>query len=132
MSAENVEITRRGYEHFLETGEPAAHLAVPDFVWDMSTFRDWPEKQTYEGPEGTKEFIANWVSAWEDWRLEVKELIDAGDDVVAIVHQSGRSKTTGLPVDMTFAQVWSYQDGKQTRMRMYADPQEALEAVGLG
>jgi ketosteroid isomerase-like protein len=131
MSAENVQIVRRGYEHFRETGEPAGHLMSPDFVWDMSTFRDWPERQTYEGIEGTREFLADWVSAWEDWRLEVRDLLDAGDDVVAIVHQSGRSVSTGLVVDMEFAQVWTHEDGKHTRMRMYADPQEALRAVAL-
>jgi ketosteroid isomerase-like protein len=59
------------------------------------------------------------------------ELIDAGDDVVALLHQSGRSKTTGLEVDMDFAQVWTIKDGKQTRMRMYADLDEALREVGL-
>jgi ketosteroid isomerase-like protein len=51
---------------------------------------------------------------------------------VAIVRQSGRSKTTGLPVDMRFAQLWTLSDGKQTRMRMYADPEAALGAAGLG
>lgn len=131
MSAENVQIVRRAYEHFRETGEPAGHLMSPDFVWDMSTFRDWPERQTYEGIEGTREFLGDWVSAWEDWRLEVEQLIDGGDGVVAIVRQSGRSKTTGLPVDMRFAQVWTLADGKETHMRMYSDPDEAIRAVGL-
>jgi uncharacterized protein len=132
MSAENVEIVRRGYEEFLATGEPVERLMAPDFVWDMSTFHNWPERQTYEGAAGAREFLADWVSAWEDWRLEVGDLLDAGDDVVAIVHQSGRSKTTGLEVDMDFAQVWTLHNGKQTRMRMYADPDEALRAAGLG
>jgi ketosteroid isomerase-like protein len=131
MSAENVEIVRRGYESFLATGEPTVDLQAPDFVWDMSTFGNWPEQQEYAGPEGVREFLNDWVGAWEDWKLEVRELIDAGDDVVAIVHQSGRSKTTGLEVDMDFAQVWTVKDGLQTRMRMYADPDEALRAVGL-
>ena len=131
MSAENVEIVRLGYDEFLATGELVERITAPEFVWDMSTFHGWPERQTYEGPEGTREFLTDWVSAWEDWRLEVRELIDAGDDVVAILHQSGRSKTTGLEVDMDFAQVWTIKDGKQTRMRMYADPDEALLEVGL-
>jgi len=131
MSAENVEIVRLGYDEFLATGELVERITAPEFVWDMSTFHGWPERQTYEGPEGTREFLTDWVSAWEDWRLEVRELIDAGDDVVATLHQSGRSKTTGLEVDMDFAQVWTIKDGKQTRMRMYADPDEALRAVGL-
>jgi ketosteroid isomerase-like protein len=131
MSAENVEIVRLGYDEFLATGELVERITAPEFVWDMSTFHGWPERQTYEGPEGTREFLTDWVSAWEDWRLEVRELIDAGGDVVAILHQSGRSKTTGLEVDMDFAQVWTIKDGKQTRMRMYADPDEALREVGL-
>jgi len=131
MSAENVEIVRKGYEEFLATGEPVERILAPDFVWDMSTFHNWPERQTYEGVEGTREFLSDWMSAWEDWRLEIKELLDAGDDVVAIVHQSGRSKATGLEVDMDFAQVFTVENGMQTRMRMYADPDEALRAVGL-
>ena len=40
-------------------------------------------------------------------------------------------RASGLEVDMHFAQVWTVRDGKQTRMEMYADPAEALEAVGL-
>jgi len=132
MSAENVDIIRRGYEEFSATGEPTEDIMAPEFVWDMSTFRDWPERKTYEGVEGMREFVGDWTAAWEDWRLEVEDLVDAGDEVVAIVRQSGRSKTTGLPVDMRFAQLWTLSDGRQTRMRMYADPEEALRAAGLG
>jgi ketosteroid isomerase-like protein len=32
---------------------------------------------------------------------------------------------------MCFAQVWTVRDGKEIRMEMYADPAEAIEAVGL-
>lgn len=81
MSAENVELTRLGYERFLETGDPTGQLMAPGFVWDMSTFRNWPERQTF---------------------------------------------------DMTLAMVWSYKNGKQTRMRMYTDPDEARRAAGVG
>ncbi len=63
--------------------------------------------------------------------LEVEELHPAGDKVVAIVRQRGRAKETGLPVDMHFGQVWTYRDGKQLRMEMYATPEEALRAAGL-
>jgi ketosteroid isomerase-like protein len=131
MSAENVETVRRGYEHVIATGELLEEIIHPDFVWDMSTFGTWPERQTYDGIEGARQFLADWTSAWEDWRLDLKELHDAGDEVVAIVHQSGRSKATGLPVDMELAQLWTFRDGKEIRMCMYSDPEEALRAVDL-
>jgi ketosteroid isomerase-like protein len=131
MSQENVELVRRGYEHVAATGDLLAETFALDFVWDMSKFRDWPEEQTYEGLAGARVFIHDWLEAWDDWELEVEALHDAGDKVAAIVRQRGVSKTSGLPVDMAFGQVWTIRDGKQARMEMYADPIEALEAVGL-
>jgi ketosteroid isomerase-like protein len=48
-----------------------------------------------------------------------------------MLRQRGRSKATGMPVDMSLAQVWTMRDGKQTRMDTYSDRAEALEDVGL-
>ncbi len=132
MSQENVEIVRRAYEHFIATGEFLAETYDADFVWDMSTFRGWPDRQTYPGIEGATEFIAAWDEAWDDWRFEVEDYIDGGDDrVVTIVRQQGRSRTSGVTVDMRFGQVFTIHDGQQRRMQMYASPSEALGAAGL-
>jgi ketosteroid isomerase-like protein len=131
VSVENIEIMRRGYEHFITTGEPLEEIVHPDFVWDMSTFGSWPERQTYEGIEGMREFLTAWGDAWDDWELEVEELRDAGEQVVAFMRQRGRAKATGMPVDMHFGQVWTLRDGKQLRMEMYTTPEEALRAAGL-
>jgi ketosteroid isomerase-like protein len=131
MSRESVERLRGGYEHFIATGDFRPDLMHPDFVWDMSTFRGWPERQTYAGTEGAREFMADWLEAWQDWQLEVEEILDAGEDAIGVMRQRGRSKATGLPVDMRFAMVWTFRDGKQIRMRMYTSREEALEATGL-
>jgi ketosteroid isomerase-like protein len=131
MSEENVEIVRRGFEHFRATGEFPADDIDPEFVWDMSTFRGWPEERTYAGIEGAQRFMRTWLEAWDDWQLDVESFHDAGDKVIVIVRQHGRSKTTGMPIDMTFAQTFTLRDGKQVRMEMYADPSEALQAAEL-
>lgn len=131
MSDANVELVRRGYEQFWATGRLAAEFAAPCFVWDMSHFRGWPEQQVYEGVDGAERFLEEWTGAWDDWELELDELHDAGEKVVAMLRQRGRSKATGMPVDMSLAQVWTLRDGKQTRMDMYSDRAEALEDVGL-
>ena len=126
-----MEIARVGYERFAASGEFVADLATDDFVWDMSNFHGWPEQQVYEGVDGTGAFLSEWMDAWEDWELELEALHDAGDRVVALVHQRGRSKEGGMPVEMSFAQVFTFRDGKQARMEMYSDRNEALEAAGL-
>ncbi|MEA2313722.1 MAG: uncharacterized protein QOI03_414 [Solirubrobacteraceae bacterium] len=132
MSSENVELVRRAYEQFAETRRFVAETATPDFVWDMSHFHGWPERQVYEGIEGAETFLSDWAAAWDDWELDLEASHDAGEKVVVFVRQRGRSKTAGMPVDMSFAQVWTIRDGKQARMEMYSDRNEALEAVGLG
>jgi ketosteroid isomerase-like protein len=131
MSEENVELVREGYERFLATGDFVAELATDDFVWDMSNFHGWPEQQVYEGPDGARDFFSTWLEVWEDWELEVESLHDARDKVVALVRQHGTSKAAGMPVEMSFAQVFTIRDGKQSRMDMYSDREEALASAGL-
>jgi hypothetical protein len=84
------EIARRGYEHFKVTGELLAETLHPDFVWDRSKFRGWPERQAYPGIDGAMQFIADWTESWEAWALELDELRDAGDWVIMILRQRGR------------------------------------------
>jgi ketosteroid isomerase-like protein len=127
MSQANLEIIKRGYEHFKARGEIRAH---PDLVWDVSNL-GWPDQQVYDGPAGAMQFNAEWAAAWDDWELEPEDFIEAGERVVVIVNQRGRSQATGISVDMRFAQVWTLRDGRAIRMQMYASVEEALDAVGL-
>ncbi len=127
MSQETLDSIRRGWEHWRATGEVRGH---PDLVWDVSKL-GWPGRQVYAGPEGAREFLAEWADAWDGWEIEVEDYIDAGERVVAIVNQRGSAKGAGVPVEMRFAQVWTFRDGQAIRMDMYASPDEALEAVGL-
>jgi ketosteroid isomerase-like protein len=127
MSQENVDVIRRGFEHWLATGE---FRAPADLVWDVSNL-GWPDQQVYLGAEGGTQFNAEWADAWDDWEIEVEEYIDAGERVVVILNQRGRAKATGIPVDMRFAQLWTLRDAQVVRMQMFASVKEALEAVGL-
>ncbi len=100
MSKESVELIRRNYELFQATGDFPSELIAPEFVWDMSNFRGWPEKKLYLGIDGAREFLREWLEAWDDWELALESLHDGGDRVVAIVRQHGKSKSTGLPIDL--------------------------------
>jgi ketosteroid isomerase-like protein len=127
----SLEIVRGGYEHFAATGELDADIVADDFVWDMSHFRGWPEAPVYHGIDGARMFLRAWTEGWDDWTLKLESLHDAGDQVVALMLQHGRSKTTGLPVEMMFGMVWTVRGEKQAHMTMYAEPAEAMRAVGL-
>jgi ketosteroid isomerase-like protein len=132
MSRQNVETVRRHYEHRQAHDDFLEEIIAPDYVWDMSHFRGWPEQRTYEGIDGARRFIREWTAAFDDWEIEVVAIHDAGGDrVVGIVEQRGRARSTGLPVNMRFGQVFTIRDGRQVRMEMYDDSHEALKAAGL-
>jgi ketosteroid isomerase-like protein len=131
VSDENVKLVRRAYEHTQATGQAYAEGFAAGFVWDMSKYDGWPEQQRYEGVDGAQRFLDDWTGAWDDWEMEIQEIYDADDKVVVVVNQRGRARTTGMAVDMVFAQTWTIRDGRLTRMDMYSDPSDALKAAGL-
>jgi ketosteroid isomerase-like protein len=131
MPKTNLEIVRDGYARFSEMGDFDPDIYADDFVWDMSGFTGWPERQQYEGIEGAREFMADWRETWKDWSIEVRAIHEAGDKVVVVLHQSGTSAVSGIEADMDLAQVWTMRDGLQVRMVMFDDPAAALESVGL-
>ncbi len=132
MSKENVEIVRR----FLERAQEE-----PDAVWDIFEDRaEWevPDAVTApdlagvsRGPDGVRRWFSRWVGAFEDWNYEVEEMLSGENTVAAHIHQWGRGKTSGVPVDQRFWQVWTLRDGKAVRVTHCLDRIEALEAAGL-
>jgi ketosteroid isomerase-like protein len=132
VSQQNVDVVRRGWEHFEATGELLEDILAPDFVWVMSTFRgvmDFDDE--YRGAAGVRHFLAAWTEPFEEWRITAESFRDVGEMVVAVCRQRARSKSAGVPVDMDLAMVFTVRDGLQTRMEMYSDPDEALKAAGL-
>lgn len=78
------------------------------------------------------EFLRTWTEAFETWSFEIERLIGVGDDrVVALLHQSGTGKGSGVPVDLNFAAVHRFQDGRMVETRLHMNPADALESAGV-
>ena len=131
MSQENLDLLRRTFEYVERTGEIRPEAVHPDIVWDTMTFRGAIIPGTFVGVEEVNKWLAEWLGGFEDWSLDIEEVFDGRDLVVIIVHQRGRVGHGGPEVEMRLAQVWTFRDGLITRIEMYADRNEALEAVGL-
>jgi ketosteroid isomerase-like protein len=85
------------------------------------------------GREALRDYYAQWIDTFADIRAElVEDLIDAGDDVVAVTRIHAQMKHSDATVEMTVAIVFTVRDGKIFRGREYATREEALEAAGLG
>jgi ketosteroid isomerase-like protein len=91
----------------------------------------FPETVTYHGPEQVREFLRQWSESFEDFGVEAEEAIDAGDCVIACVHQWGRGKETGAQVESRTWQVFRFSNGKIVHCHGYPTKAEALAAAGL-
>jgi ketosteroid isomerase-like protein len=102
-----------------------------DFVWDTTTFEGWPEPREFHGFEGFVEFLQIWTEPYDDFRIDVEDVIDAGEDrVVAILRQSARLRGSASEVEMTYGVVYEFEAARIRRASAYATAEEALEAVG--
>ena len=131
MSQENVDFVRRGFEYVQRTGRLDPETTHPDFVWDTTTFRGGMRPQACVGVDEANEWLADWYESFENWSLDIETVHDVGDRVVAVLRQRANAMHGGPEVEMRFAQIWTLRDGRAARMEMYADPDDALEAVGL-
>ena len=128
MSQENVELVRRG----CESVEAFWAMLDEHVVWDVTEypFPDFHDDSVV-GREEVIEGTRRYWGTWDEYRLEVEELIDAGPSVVVTVHERGRGKGSGAPFDKRWAQVWTLREGRIIRWAFFADKAVALEAAGL-
>ena len=92
-----------------------------------------PARWYYDPAHYAGELEVFWDSFWstfEDVQLETHNLTDAGSEVVFAntAHVRGRD---GIEVSARSTQVFTVENGQITRLRMFQERAEALEAVGL-
>jgi ketosteroid isomerase-like protein len=134
MSPENVELIRRSFDAW-SRGDVDGFVALyhPDCKWDFSHFDGWPEEDTYTGHSGLRRLFEQWLSAWEDFRVEPEELTPVDDERVLVQARTfSHGRGSGVYVESPpFWQVCTLREGKLLRVVSYTDGDEAREAVGL-
>src|SRR2546423_12819131 len=132
MSQENVAIVRQGLAA-TGGGDPEGGQAVfdPSIEWDMSGVPEWPEKPICRGRE-VGEFLRSWADSWQDWHFDVTDISDAaGDRVFAGIHEWGIGAESEVSVDQRRYLIFTVRSGRITRVQMFSNRTEALEAAGL-
>ena len=89
------------------------------------------EEIIYVGLDGFQEFWTDWLEPWESFRIETEEFLDAGEKVVQLVRQSGRTKIGDVPIESQGAAVMTFEHGTVTRIEFHLDRDRAMRAAGL-
>jgi ketosteroid isomerase-like protein len=131
MSGENVEIVRRAFDAFnREDLQGLEELLDADHVMDWSRSIG-PNKGVYNGIEGIREWVATMRDAFETFEVTPVRFIGSGDLLIVPteVHATGRG--SGVAVEAHGATLCELRDGKLTRLTLYQNQDDALEAAGL-
>ena len=133
MSEENVEAFRRGMEAynrrdidaFLEMFDPLAE------IHPLTLAMFGQEATAYRGDEGIRRFIRDVDEVLPQIQVELLEIRDLGERIVASGRLHARGRASGVEVESPIGWVIEFREGRVIRMRDYLDPKEALEAAGL-
>ena len=136
MSQENVEVVRRllAALQSVDSGNFERRFAEireifdPEVEW-VAAPHSLLASEEYRGYDGVRRFWTQFLSAWDEYGLQVDEVIDAGDQVVAVMRLSGR--TNELEVDEARSSLLTFRDGRIVRIEPFASKDGALEAAGL-
>jgi ketosteroid isomerase-like protein len=139
MSEENLETVRRAIGAFVSTQYDPRTLSEDEFLaifdpevtYDVS--RTNPETQAHHGREGILEILEQWVRTWDEYEIEVLELVDAGGDrVVSVIRERGKLSGSDGWVEHVRGALWTVRKQRIARYEEYEDRAQALGAAGLG
>ncbi len=130
MATADVDALRRGYEALNSGDLSEVHaLLHPDIEWqeDVSA----PEAGVHHGRDTFETFLRSWLESFDDFRIEPEEIVEDDDRLIALVHQSGTGRASGVEVEVRIAHVWTVLDGRAVRWQSYPSREAALASVAV-
>lgn len=129
MSQDHVETVLKTYASFSE-GDLTTVLQQLDP--EVVSYTAPPlDRAEHRGHEGFLEWCENWMSAFEEFTMEVEGHLEVGEAVILQVRQRATGAASGVPVERTFWFLHRFSAGRITRISIHATEEQALEAAGL-
>jgi ketosteroid isomerase-like protein len=132
VSADNVEIVRKIYEHMNRRNWAAILATYDDEVVMVVHESVGPEPGVFRGRDAVGRWFGDWLLAFgKDYRIELDEIRSVGDRVFVVSRHHGHGRSSGADVEQVNAQLVRLHQGKIVQVELYGSATEALEAAGL-
>jgi uncharacterized protein len=129
-SQENVETVRRGYEAWNRGDlDQIGRMTADSFEWREAS--EVPGAGAHRGRAEFDHYLRSFSHFWHKFEFEPIEIRAAGDRVLAVVIERGRSAHNNIEVSQLFVHVWTLREGKAVRLDGFYDKAAALETLGL-
>jgi steroid delta-isomerase-like uncharacterized protein len=143
IAQDNATIAQKGYDAYNSRhSDPRWLNYVTDTVAEDCEVVDVPSGATFRGPEGLKQFLLGFSTAFPDSSAEVTNLF-ATEDGAVVEFLAGGTHTgplhgpagdippTGRSMKLQFCDVYKFRDGKIVSHRTYYDALGMLQQLGL-
>ena len=136
MSQENVEVVRHGYAA-LDAGDVEGAFALfdPDvevhLAQEAGTVMGLDFEPVYRRFDGFLQFMGRLSEAFDEFRWEPEEYLDAGDDVVVFIRMITTGRRSGMKTELPIAHLCTMRDGKLVRHETFWERSAACQAAGL-
>jgi ketosteroid isomerase-like protein len=130
MPQENVEIVLDAYARY-NAGERVPELWFWHSDAEYHVAREDPDSSVRCGIDAIRQQFASWHETYPDLRVDVLDAEANGDQVLLWVRFVGHGATSGVPIEMEIAHLYTMRDGKAAKLVEYMDRDEALEAASL-
>jgi ketosteroid isomerase-like protein len=133
MPEENVELVRSVYTAFNGLAEGGDITSYVVAHYDLGCeYEPVEEEEAIRGHDALVRWNERWFEAWDEFHVDVDELIEADEGVVfSAITVHGQGAGSGIRINQRFFHVFDLRNGKVLRTREYVERHEALEAVGL-
>jgi ketosteroid isomerase-like protein len=135
MSEENVEIMRQAFAQWQRGGATAGAIPVEgyaeDVEWDISGYPTVDLPSRGSGRDNLGEVLGIYLAGWTSYQAEVTEFIDAGENVVGVVHEKAGIGDSDVFLERDLFQVWTLRNALVVKWRVFETREQALEAAGL-
>ena len=106
----------------------SADVLHPDVEWHQA--RESVEPGVRHGRSGVTQMTRGVFEAFRDFRVEALEFRMLGEQVLVVSRLRGTSRGTGMDLDRTAAQLWTFAGEQAIRVEWYPDATAALAAAG--
>ena len=130
MSQKNVELIRRVYAAASGSDPDAAYAFLHPEI-EFHTYAESPAAGVYRGSDAVRKYNQDLFAQFESVRVEIEEVVDAGEQVVVVSMQHAVPKGGHQEINVRMTEVWTIRDDLLAVRHSYSTREDALEAAGL-
>jgi ketosteroid isomerase-like protein len=130
VSEADIETLRAAYEAFARGDRDSMFAdAAPDF--ELKTADRFTNPGTYRGIQTARRFFDDFLGPFEEVEPIPQKFFEDADRIAVLLLVRVRPRGSSAVLENRIGHVWTFRDGKATRLEIFPEREKALEAIGM-